>query len=211
MRTAYADESGDTGYKPGASPLFALAVLMPLDPEALMNRVIEARRRLGKPETFEFHFRQANEKILLTFFEAVTGERLNLLVAAIHKAGVPEEVRREGKTGLYIHGLSGLALRSQIALSDVKLHLDGTGSQKIFVQALKNGVRLACRKAGRRDQNFKEIRILSSTHPLIQCADMFAGAAYERVETRKSKWFAMIKPEKLIWWEEKFDKKTKPL
>lgn len=206
MKTGYADESGDAGYEfsVGSSDLFTLVVVIPHDPESLINRIVEARRKLRKPETFEFHFRQATENICQTFFESVAPEKLILLAATIHKANAGDVLQRTGKTGLYIHALSGLALRSPIPLNNIKLHLDGTGSQKEFIQSLKNGVRNVCREAGQREQNFKDIRLLNSTHTLIQCADMFAGAVAQQAESKQSVWLNLIRFVDLIWWEEKF-------
>ncbi len=207
MKTAYADESGDVGYEfsSGSSDVFTLVVIIPYDPESLINRIVEARRKLRKLETFEFHFRQADKNICQIFFESIAAEKSILLAAIIHKISASEELQRRGKTGLYIHALSGLALRSPIPLNNVKLHLDGTGSQKEFVQSLKNGVRNSCREAERREQNFKEIRILNSTHPLIQCADMLAGTVAQQVESKQSAWLKMIQFDRLVWWEEKFE------
>jgi len=206
MKTGYADESGDAGYEfsSGSSDLFTLVVVIPYDPESLINRIVEARRKLHKPETFEFHFRQANENICQSFFESVAPEELILLAAIIHKTNAGDGLQRTGKTGLYIHALSGLALRSPIPLNNIKLHLDGTGSQKEFIQSLKNGVRNACREAGQREQNFKDIRLLNSTHTLIQCADMFAGAVAQQTESKQSTWLNLIQFVDLVWWEEKF-------
>ncbi|MEK7276477.1 MAG: DUF3800 domain-containing protein [Chloroflexota bacterium] len=204
MQTAYADESGDTGYIAGASPLFVLTAFLPLEPEALITCVIGARRKLGKPETFEFHFRQGNNKILNVFFDAIASQPITLLVAAIHKGNAPNVLQRRGKVGLYIHSLGGLALRSPVTLNNVKLHIDGTGSQKSFVRALTIGVRRICQESGRREQGFKEIRILSSAHPLIQCADMLAGAASEQARASKSVWLNKLNLKELVWWEEEF-------
>jgi hypothetical protein len=207
LRTAYADESGDTGYEfaTGSSSHFILTILLPLDPEALIDRVAEARRQLHKPETFEFHFRESTEQIRHIFFGNLASEKFSALIAVIHKRRAPLELRRRGKSGLYIWAIGGLALRAPFALDQVKLHLDGARSQKRFVQLLKVGVRETCRIAQRPEQNFKEIRVLESAHPLIQCADMLTGASAQHVETGYSLWWAMLHPEPAIWWEEKFE------
>lgn len=209
FRTAYADEHGDAGYQfqSGSSSLFVLSILLPHRPESLLNRVIAARRQLSKPETFEFHFHESNAQTRRRFFESITDEQIGLLVAVIHKENAPLELRRLGKVGLYVHALSGLVLRSPVAFEKTKLHLDGTGSQKEFVQSLKNEVRDKCRTSQRREQNFNEIRILNSTHPLIQCADMLAGAATAQIERGQSEWLAMLQCEPYVWWEEKFQDK----
>jgi hypothetical protein len=212
MSAAYADESGDPGYQfqAGSSPLFVITILLPSEPEALLNRVLDARRRLGKPETFEFHFPQARQEIRRVFFEAVAPEAWSLFTAVIHKRHSPPALRQAGKRGLYVHSLGGLALRAPVPFDGVKLHLDGTGSQKEFIQALKTGVRAVCREAGRPAQSFKEIRILNSSHPLIQCADMVTGAVAEQAATGQSVWYRLIQAKVGIWWEENFGVKQNP-
>jgi hypothetical protein len=183
---------------------------LPSEPEALINRVLDVRRRLGKPETFEFHFQQANEKIRRGFFEAVAPEPWSVVAAVIHKQSASPAFRQAGKRGLYVHSLGGLALRAPVALNGVKLHLDGTGSQKDFIQFLKIGIRALCREAKRPEQSFKEIRILNSTHPLIQCADMVTGAVAEQAATRQSVWYRMIQAKVRVWWDEDFEAKQNP-
>ncbi len=213
MLNAYADESGDPGYEfaAGSSHLFVVGVLLPLEPEELINRITEARRRLGKPETFEFRFHQANLAIRHAFFDAILDSPWHLLAAIIDKRAAPNALRREGKTGLYIHALGGLALRSSMPLSQVKLHLDGTGAQKRFVRDLKNGVRQLCRQNGRPGQNYKEIRILNSTHPLIQCADMLTGAVVERAISDQPDWMKPVMSRLLVEGMERFqDKQNLP-
>jgi hypothetical protein len=95
-------------------------------------------------------------------------------------------------------------------LQNVKLYLDGTGKQREFVRALKNGVRQICNAAGSPEQNFQEIRILNSTHPLIQCADMLTGAVAEQVRQGHSSWLENLQIDRRVWWEEKFDEKQNP-
>src|SRR3990172_4605658 len=173
MHSAYADERGDTGYKleGGSSPRFVLVVLIPSSPESLLDKITEARRQLEKPETYEFHFSKSDEAVRKAFFEAIASERMHVWVAAIYKRRTPLELQAQGKAGLYIHAITGLALRAPFVLGKARLYLDAKGKHKEFMQTLKNGVRAKCREAGKLDQNFKEIRGLNSTHPLIQCAD----------------------------------------
>lgn len=58
INAAYADESGDPGYHfdAGSSPHFVMAIVVPEWPEQLIDRIVAARRALGKPATYEFHF-----------------------------------------------------------------------------------------------------------------------------------------------------------
>ena len=97
-----------------------------------------------------------------------------------------------GKQGLYNHAIAGLCLRSPVPLHKCKLHLDGSGKQARFLNHLKTAVRYACRLAERPEQGFKDIRVLDSGNPLIQCADMITGAASEKAEKGHSAWMAML-------------------
>lgn len=206
IRDAYADESGDPGYRfsENSSPRFVVGVVLPEQPEPLIDRLLALRRRLGRPATYEFHFRQSDARLRNAFFETLTMEKLQLLVAVIHKQQAPSDFRRLGKVGLYSHALAGLGLRAPFHLSDCKLHLDGDGKQKQFLQTLKSNVRWACRVAGRPEQSFRDIRLLNSTHTLIQCADMVTGAVAEQVNRGDGQWLDAILPQLAVLWHERF-------
>ena len=204
---AYADESGDPGYafSENASPRFVLGAILPEQPEQLIDRLLALRRALGKPATFEFHFRQANANMRQAFFEVIQTEPVNLLIAVIHKQYAPADFRRLGKSGIYSHALAGLALRAPVRLADCKLFLDGSGKQRVFLQGLKSQVRWACRVAGNLEQSWQDIRLLDSTHPLIQCADMITGAVAEHLNHEDKRWLDAIAPKIGVLWHERFE------
>lgn len=142
MHSAYADERGGTGYKlgSGSSPRFVLVVLIPSSPESLLDKITEARRQLLKPETYEFHYSKSDEAVRKAFFEAIASERMHVWVAAIHKQSAPPELQEQGKAGLYVHAIAGLALRPPLALGKTRLYLDTKGKHKEFMQTLKSGI-----------------------------------------------------------------------
>jgi hypothetical protein len=88
LHYAYADESGDPGYafSENSSPRFVLGVILPEQPEQLIDRLLALRRALGKPATFEFRYHQANAGIRQAFFDLLHDEPVSLLVAVIHQA-----------------------------------------------------------------------------------------------------------------------------
>lgn len=202
----YADESGDTGYHfdRGSSPYFILGVVLPTDPEVTLDRIVTLRRSLGKAATYEFHFSQADSQIRSRFFEAVPQPADQMLLAVLHKPLAPADFRRFKKVDVYSYVLAGLALRAPFALSTCKLHLDGSGRQKDFLQTLKRQVRYSCQVAGRPQQSFKEIRLLESANPLIQYADMITGAVAAYVNGQDAHWFALLEPQLTLLWEERF-------
>ena len=204
---AYADESGDPGYafNKNASPRFVLGVILPEQPEQLIDRLLALRRALGRPATFEFHFRQANANMRQAFFEVIRTEPVNLLMAVIHKQYAPADFRRLGKLGIYSHTLAGLALHAPVKLTDCKLYLDGSGKQREFLQGIKSQVRWACRVAGHMEQSWQDIRLLDSTHPLIQCADMITGAVAEHLNHDDKRWLNAIAPKIGVLWHERFE------
>lgn len=208
-RAAYADESGDTGFAfdANSSRRFVMGVVIPDQPEQLVDRLLALRRYLGRPATFEFHFRQANAKTRHAFFDVLHDESLGVLVAVIHKQYAPADFRRLGKLGVYSHALAGLSLRSPVELSQCRVHLDGSGKQKQFLQSLKSNVRWACRVAGRPMQSPADIRLLDSGHTLIQCADMITGAVAEFANHGDSRWLDSLRPQLTVYWNERFDHK----
>lgn len=206
-RYAYADESGDAGYNFGAnsSRCFVMGIVLPKQPEELVDRLLSLRRALRRPETFEFHFRQANPKTRQSFLEVIRDEPLDVIIAVIHKQYAPADFRRLGKLGVYSHALAGLSLRAPFAMSQCRVHLDGSGKQKQFLQSLKSNVRWACRVAGRVEQSPADIRLLDSGHSLIQCADMVTGSAAEYVNNGDERWLNMLRPKLAVYWDERFD------
>ena len=206
----YVDESGDAGYHFDASSSrrFVLGMVFPEQPEQVIDRLLALRRRLGKPATFEFHFRQADAATRTAFFEALTNEPLHGLIAVIHKEYAPADFRRLGKVGLYSHAIASLGLRASFPLAHCRLYLDGEGKQKQFLQQIKSNVRWACRVAGRYEQSPQDIRLLNSAHSLIQCADMFTGAVAEHVNHGDARWAEMLSSERTLVWHERFEFRT---
>ena len=204
---AYADESGDTGYEfaAGSSRYFVLGILFPEKPEQTIDRILTLRRTLGKSVTYEFHYRQADEGVRSSFFVAVQEEPVKFLAAIIHKPFAPGDFRRLGKLGIYSHALAGIGLRTPFPLNQCKLHLDGSGKQKQFLQSLKSNVRWACRVADRPQQSWGETRLLESAHSLIQYADMVTGAVMEAANHQNSRWLDLCSHQVVLLWHERFD------
>jgi len=204
---AYADESGDAGYKfdTGSSRYFVMGVIFPEKPEQTIDRILTLRRTLGRSVTYEFHYRQADERVRDSFFVAVQEEPVKFLAAIIHKPFAPRDFRRLGKLGVYSHALAGIGLRAPFPLNQSKLHLDGSGKQKQFLQSLKSNVRWACRVADRPAQSWGDIRLLKSAHPLIQYADMFTGAVMDAVNHLNSRWLNLVLPQTTLLWHERFE------
>lgn len=182
-----------------------MAVVFPEQPEQTIDMLLALRRNLGKAAPYEFHFHQADSRIRSHFFEAVQTERIVLLAAIIHKQFAPTDFRRLGKLGVYSHALAGLGLRAPFALVDCKLHLDGKGKQREFLQSLKSNIRWACRVASRPEQSFREIRLLESAHPLVQYADMVTGAISAHINDEGSQWFDLISAQLRVEWHERFE------
>ncbi|MBI3361643.1 MAG: DUF3800 domain-containing protein [Chloroflexi bacterium] len=204
-----------SGYEFGAqrgisSRYFVMVVLVVPDPERLRAQMAEARRRLGKSQDFEFHYRQASAGVRRVFFKAMAFEDFSVQAAVVDKVKAPESLRRQGKQGLYNWVLSGLALRAPTTLSDVKLWLDGQGKHARFLRELKNAVRRACRAKGRPQQNFDDVRLLTSKDSPIQCADMVAGAVFEKARTGESESYKAIRSKVEVWWQVDFGQEAKP-
>jgi hypothetical protein len=159
--------------------------------------------RLNSPAEFRYH--QANATIRQAFFSVIRDEPVASLVVVIHKQHALVDFRRLGKLGIYSHALTGLALRAPVGLADCRLFLDGSGKQKQFLQGLKSQVRWACRVAGRPDQSWQDIRLLDSTHPLIQCADMITGAVAEYANHGERYWLGVIAAQVAVIWHERFE------
>lgn len=206
-RYAYVDECGDPGYRfdANSSRRFIVGLVLPEDPEQVIDRLLALRRRLGKSASFEFHFRQADAATRLAFLETLQSESLSMLFAVIHKEYAPADFRRLGKVGLYSHALAGLGLRARFSLARCRFYIDGRGKHKQFLQETKSYVRWACRVAGRSEQSPQDIRLLESSHALIQCADMVTGAVAEQVNQGDRRWAGLLATSQTLIWHEWFD------
>jgi len=182
-----------------------LGVILPAQPETTLDRIVALRRSLDKAATYEFHYHQADDRVCRHFFETVPDEADKVFIAVLHKRFAPADFRRLGKMGVYSHALAGLGLRAPFPLSMCKLHLDGSGRQKAFLQTLKTNIRWACRVAGRPQQSFKDIRLLESAHPLIQYADMVTGAVAAYVNGQDTRWFTLLSAQSTLLWHERFE------
>ena len=180
-------------------------MIIPENPEALIDQILAARRRLGKPASYEFHFHQADLQCRDIFFEATAEEPIKISMAVVHKSFAPPDFQRSGKLGLYSHTIAGLLLRSPVHLSKCKLYLDGHGKQKQFLQTLHANIRSICRLAKQPERSFREIRLLDSAHTLIQCADMITGAVAVYVNKAEARWFDRIKSRITVLWHERFE------
>ena len=204
---AYADESGDTGYQfqASSSRYFVLGIVVPDQPEQIVDQLLAARRKLGRNAAFEFHYRESDSTERAAFFNAIAPVPMKLLIATIDKTHAPLDFQKLRKIGLYSHALAAIALRSPFALDNCKLFLDGSGYPKQFLREVKNAVRFACRVAGKPKQNFQDIRILDSGNALVQSADMFTGVAAEVANRGSSEWLPMLTSKAVLQWNERFD------
>ena len=87
----FVDESGDTGLKveQGSSELFTVVLVVfeeNDEAQACDDRITLLRRELGKPDRFEFHFRENSDRIRQAFFEAVVPYNFFYFGFVINKA-----------------------------------------------------------------------------------------------------------------------------
>ncbi len=87
----FLDESGDTGLKldGGSSKFFTVAMIVFEDHDEAQDaddRIALLRRELGKPATFEFHFKENGDRVRQAFFEAVVPYNFFYFGFVINKA-----------------------------------------------------------------------------------------------------------------------------
>lgn len=203
---AYADESGDSGYRFDASSSkhFVFGIVIPHQPQLLIQNLSALRQKIRKPMDYEFHYRQMDKKERAEFFAVLEQSDMHMFIAMIDKMKAPSEFCRQGKQGLYNHAVTGLCLRASMTFNKCRLHIDGDGKQKKFLTSLKTCVRSACREIDKPNQCFKDIRVTDSSDSLIQCADIVTGAAAEHFGTSASSWMNRFQHRADVWWEEDF-------
>ncbi len=171
---AYLDESGDAGRdrRPGSSPLFITGLVVFVDPDEAHRcdeRIGRLRTELGKPERYEFRFRDNPDPVRRTFLAAVAPFSFTYHAAVLEK-GRPGSAWGEM---LYIDACARVCALAGEALNQAHLIADASShdrhSQQGIATRLRN--RINTGRAVLADVRMQD----SARHNLIQLADYITG------------------------------------
>ena len=191
----YIDESGDAGFRveQGSSPVFvaAMVIFADADDAAFTRQLItgSAARLIHKGE---FKFSKSRTEVRDRFFQAVAAGPFRVRAIVVQKEVIRSDHPRSDKESFYEFFVKQMLRHDGGRLSDAKVIIDGSGDRE-FRKKLSTAIRRKMREGAVRDCRFSD----SKTDPLIQLADMCAGAVHRsfRSDRRDAhRWRDMLGP-----------------
>ena len=191
----YIDESGDAGFRVerGSSPVFvaAMVIFQDADDAALTRDLIKgsAARLLHKGE---FKFSKSRDEVRDRFFRAVAAGPFRVRAIVVEKARIHSAVLRSEKESFYEFFVKQMLRHDNGRLTNARVIIDGSGD-RAFRQKLSVAIRRKVRDGAIRDCRFSDSR----TDPLIQLADMCAGAIARSFRTDRRdahRWRDLLRP-----------------
>lgn len=175
----FVDESGDTGLKAGAgsSRFITLVLVLFEDAQAAHlaeDRITALRRELGRPENFEFHFKDNSHDLRTAFFQAAAPLPFTYTGFVIDKGQI---YAAGGVRNTIYKDLCGLVFEeAKEQLVNALVKIDRSGGQEFrrelaaYLKRKINDPQAAARHIKRVDMP------TSQGNSLLQLADMVCGA-----------------------------------
>lgn len=169
----YIDDSGDPGFKigQGSSTHFVFALVgfeQDADAENARARIHRLREGLGFSTGAEFKFNKSSRTVRERFLRTVAPARFTVRSLVVDKTRLYDPRFRQGSTAFYEHTIREVMQYYQESLTGARVRLDGS-AERNYRQRLQRDLR----RIGR----VQEVRLVrSQAEPLIQMADMMAGA-----------------------------------
>lgn len=191
----YIDESGDAGFRMehGSSPVFVAAmVVFESADDAALTRQLIAGSFARTQHKGEFKFSKTRDEVRDHFFRAILAAPFRLRAIVVEKAAIRSVHLRSDKESFYEFFVKQMLRHDNGRLIDAKVIIDGSGDRE-FRQKLSAAIRKKVRDGAVRDCRFSD----SKSEPLIQLADMCAGAiarSYRDQRADKDRWRDMLRP-----------------
>lgn len=182
----FIDDSGDPGFKAGASSsTFVLAAALFIDPEVatIVNKEIsDYRRSLGWKDEHEFKFRKAPRKIKLHFLEIVNRYPFEIYAVYINKADYPNVFKFSDDEKLY--NWTTKELLAIMPLNEAKVKADGKYGRK-YKQRVQTYIRQELNTPELK--RIEDFDIMDSVRDnLIQLADIIVGSINRSLQSDKT-------------------------
>ncbi len=187
------DESGDGSFNfaKGASRYFVVAVIATQNPDALRNLLVDVRQKAHLPKSFDFHFNSlASAKLRNLLFESLCQADFEAWGIIVDKTTLPDTFKfLISGLDFYLYFVSELIRQiPAVKREGGTLILDEYGYPEQTRNELKRIM-----KAREIKHGFRRITIRrSQSEPLIQVADLVAGAVLRRDAHRQSEAYDMI-------------------
>jgi hypothetical protein len=188
------DEAGDASFSfsKGASRYFVMAVVATTNPDGLRATLADVRRQARLPANFDFHFnRLASGKLRQLVFSRLREADFEARALVADKTALPDPFRVMAGLDFYLYFVSELIRQiPPDRRAEGTLILDEFGSPERTRRELKRVM-----QARDIDPGFRRIAVRrSESEPLIQAADLVAGAILRRDAKKDSEAYYYLAP-----------------
>jgi hypothetical protein len=188
----FIDESGDPGFKidAGASPIFVVAmVIFATADDAMRTQHVIEESDARKANPREFKFNKCSNDVRDKFFTAVKHCPFRVRAIVVRKEIIHSTRLKADKDRFYEYFVKNMLQYDDGVLRDAKIIIDGSGD-RAFRRNLNTALRRRLSEGALKDIRFKD----SKNDPLVQLADMCAGAIARSYRDRKfnARWRKML-------------------
>ncbi len=186
------DEAGDVSFafSQGASRYFVVVLIETSQPDTLRSALSEFRQQHSLPAHHEFSFhRLAGLRLLTGLFQFLTRLDISIWTLVVDKQALPDSFRVMRRLDFYVYFVTELIrLIPEGQRSNASLILDEFDRSGKIINSLRRGLRTRA-IPGR----FKQITTRrSASEPLIQIADLVAGATLRKFSKNEGEMQAML-------------------
>lgn len=191
----FIDESGDPGFKvaDGSSPVFVAAmVIFASAREAQNTTAAIAASEARRFHKGEFKFSKCRADVRDAFFRTVAPLPFSVRAIVVDKSVIRSPHLQTDKDNFYQFFVKQMLRNDNEVLSGARVRIDGSGDRE-FRRRLNTAIRARVREGAVKDVGFSD----SATDPLIQLADMCAGAIARANHPQRSdrcRWSDMLRP-----------------
>src|SRR3989338_2367553 len=185
----FIDDSGDPGFKldRGSTPVFVIACVIfddELEAEKTAVSIKELRRKIKKPDNFEFKFNKSNRELRLKFLKHIASFKLRVRAIVFEKKKIRSSELKTSKQSFYNYAIKMVLKHNFGTIKNAKLRLDGHGDRlykREVIKYLRNELNNPNEKI------FQKLQFVDSrSNVLIQLADMVAGSIHRVHQVNKN-------------------------
>lgn len=200
MQYFFVDESGDAGLEGQASSSSHFVVAMVQLPErAPLKPLVELRKALYVPPSFEFKYHQSKPLQKDRFFKEVLAVDFRIRAVTLDKARLAPNFNTLSPQALTIELMIGLTMRaSELDIANEVLIIDGA------TPSFCRNLRIQFSERSKREERIRPFKNIiggdSNREDGLQLADMVAGAIRLHVMGISSVHFDIISPRVVELW-----------
>jgi len=204
---AFIDDSGDPGFKldSGSTKVFVIAIVIfddNLQAENTSVAIKNLKRKLKLPDDVEFKFCKTNNNYKEEFFKTINNFDFRIRSLVVRKEKIYSPELRNNKESFYSYCIKEALKNNNNTIIGASIRIDGSGSKEF-----RKGMISYLRKQLNNEQRhvLKNCRLVDSKeNPLIQLADMVAGAINRSCDSSKAdnqKYIEIIKKHMQDRWD----------